>query len=227
MKRRRGLSLVELLVALTVLSLASGVAFLIFDLGTRWFRTLLTQQGLEAQLRRFSAVARRDLETTNAQGLLTVTNRTTLALGQNRDRHALCMPTVSDWAGPSAYDANSGLPNWDRYLLYYAELDESGQLLRCRIDPPGGVFAAGPLLAFENNPTAHLPANPTLIPDYESHRIVAEDVLEFSVQKAGSQKVVLDLKLSLEAEQPASKGRRRELRELRLEVTARNTFPLL
>ncbi len=217
MKRPRGFSLIELLVALSVLLVTSALAFFIFELGSRWFRTLITQQGLESQLRRFSATVRRDLELTHYQGVTSVTARSLSVLGQSRARHALCLPGVSNWSAASAYDPASGLPNWDRYLLYYANLDESGRVIRCLIDPPGGVFAAGPLTGFQNNPGGYLLDDPHLIPEHESHREVARDVLEFSVQLDGSQTIVLDLKLRLE----------QELRELRLEVIARNTFPLL
>ncbi len=223
------MTLVELLVALAVLSLVSGIGFFVFELGAKSFQTLVVQQGLEAQLRRIAAALRRDLLVTNSLGISSNTSRSAIFEGQSFPRHALCFPGVSDWKGPQAYEPSSGLPNWDRYLLYYANTQPTGRLFRCQIDPPGGAFAAAPLAAFATSPSLYLLDNPKLVPDCESVTSLTQELLEFAVQaSAGNARVGLHVKLlDDKAPQAGGAGRKQYLQEIQLELTALNTFPQL
>ena len=224
---RRASSLLELLVAMGILLLISGVAFLLFGMGTRGFRVLVAQQGLESQLRRFTAVVRRELLVTHYGGVCVHTTPTAIEEGTTFDRHAVCFPGLSDWYASGAYEPTTGLPNWNRYILYYATTESPGRLFRCLIDP-GAVFAAGPLTAFSNNPQLYVPLDPKTVPGQVSITTLATDLLEFRVGLNLQETAIqLNLKLLDNRSNKLSGGRNQEIQEVNLRVTPLNTVPKL
>lgn len=221
-RMRGGLSLIELLVGLTILSLLSALSFQFFAYGLRSFQRLVAQQGLETQLRRSLVALRRDLSLTNGHAVARITDRRVSLDGRDFDRHALCFPARSDWRAPGAFEPVTGLPVWDRYLLYQATMAEAGELMRIQLDPPGGPFAAGPLADFTQNPTLYLQANPSLIPHLERGQALASGLLEFVLTASDSpQDIHLNLKL---LERHSGPGGSR-MKEIDVQITALNTYP--
>lgn len=201
----RGTTLLEALVACSVLSIMLVALFALFHMGTQMFQLSVTRQGLEGEARRISAWLEKDLRKT-------VASSTILETSGRPKRHGLCCPTLSRWDLPTSYSAQSGLPDWDRYLGYYATLQQpTGRFLRCLYNP-GAAKAHNPWAAF--NAPAHLREDPRFNSNQESYQTLADDVQELSFGTNGK---MLLVKLILE--------RQNKTTEMRLEVHPQNEEP--
>lgn len=198
---KRATTLLETLVACTVLSIMMVALFALFRMGTDMFQYSVTRQGLEGEARRVSTWLERDLRRTVASSTLLETSRP--------KRHALCCPTLSRWDLPSSYSPQSGLPDWDRYLAYYAT--QNGRFLRCLYNP-GAAKAHSPWAVFD--PAAHLREDPRHNTDQEGYQTLADDVQELTFGTDG--KTIL-VKLILEKQDKVS--------EMRLEIRPQNQEP--
>lgn len=202
--KERGTTLLEALVACSVLSLMLIALFALFNVGTRMFQLSVTRQGLEGEARRVNAWLEKDLRKTVASSTLLETSRP--------KRHGLCCPTLARWDLAGSYSAQSGLPDWDRYLGYYATLQQpTGRLLRC-LYHPGPAKAHQPWAAFD--PLAHLREDPKLNSNQESYQTLADDVQELTFGTDGK---MLLVKLILEKQGKTT--------EMRLEVHPQNQEP--
>ncbi|MBX3172613.1 MAG: hypothetical protein KF760_34740 [Candidatus Eremiobacteraeota bacterium] len=198
---KKGATLLETLVACAVLSLLMIALFALFRMGTRMFQLSITRQGLEGEARRVSAWLEKDLRRTVAASTVLDTSRP--------QRHGLCCPTLARWDLPTSYSPQSGLPDWDRYLSYYA--NNTGHLYRC-LYHPGAAKAHHPWAAFD--PAAHLREDPGLNSNQESYQTLADDVQELTFGTDGKSLMV---KLILEKQAKTS--------ELRLEIRPQNQEP--
>ena len=137
MTRRRGSTLIELLVSMGILLTVLGVVFLLFGIGSRGFRTIEARQGLQNQLAAVRAAFQRDLQPSHFYGL-GVDQTTSFSLhGVEQPRDALSAVALADWEAPGAQDLY-GIPDWDCWAVYRVTKEAQGQLLRHTVTPAGG-----------------------------------------------------------------------------------------
>jgi type II secretory pathway pseudopilin PulG len=136
MKRRRtlGLSLIELLISMTMFGLLLGAVFLLFDVGSRGFRTVESRQGAQNQLAAVRAAVQTDLQVSHFYGIHLDTSNSLFIEGEEEPRHALSAVGLSDWSQRDQF----GVPNWDQWVVYRVTHEPEGQLVRHLVSPRGG-----------------------------------------------------------------------------------------
>ena len=215
--RRRGVTLAELLVAMSILGLLLGAVFSLFGLGTDAFRISLLRQDLQTTARFILTRLEQEIRVTHLESMSVADTR---SVGTSR-RHMLCMSSLSDWNDLTLYDVNSGMPRWNRYLLYYATLEVPlGGLIRLELEAP----ASGPWSAFKAlvPPSSGLPASPFAGAKITRGQILTAEVLEFGVTPADK---ALHCTLKLRRQDTATMGgqkRRDEVFQLDIEARPRN-----
>ncbi len=137
---RRGFTMIELLMAMMLLTMAMGLAFGVFTVGSHYFRLGLLRQELQNDGRRVLVVLERDLR----QSCLDAISIAIIRDSPTKPRHALCMPGLNDWDFKGNFDWDSGNPIYNRFMLYYANLSEPGKLFRLEMQPTGPMPAKRP-----------------------------------------------------------------------------------
>lgn len=147
-KAARGLSLIELLIAMTIFSLLLGSVFLLFGIGTRGFRTVENRQTAQNQLASIRAAFQSDLQVSHFYGIHLDTSNTFLIDGVEQPRHALSAVAISDPSERNQF----GVPNWDQWALYRVTYEEKGQLVRHTVSPEPGQRGPALLRAADGLP---------------------------------------------------------------------------
>ncbi|MEW6282751.1 MAG: prepilin-type N-terminal cleavage/methylation domain-containing protein [Candidatus Eremiobacterota bacterium] len=227
--RRAGFSLPELIVAMFILGMLLGILFVVFNMGSRSFQGLVVRQGIQSEARRVSALLRKDLTATHFNGT-SVLDRID---GAGQERDALSIPTVNNWSDPGNFDQFQK-PQWNRYLVYYATVDDTeknpplgdpnrGQLFRKQIDPGATMvfpLPYGNLGGALSSPTA--PAG-----DFETFKLLTSNVESFAAEKSLADEMV---RVRLVLRQPTrSPGQSQEVEkfEIFVEMHPENTWPSL
>lgn len=183
MRLQRGTTVVELLVGMTILLLLMGAVFSLFEFGTQSFRLSALRQDLQTTSRQILTRIEQEIRLTNLESMSVADDaaRRIVVDGAVTRRHALCLATLSDWNDLTLFDANSGMPLWNRYTLYYATLENpQGRLLRVELDT--GAPAAGPWAAFAGLPLPDaLPVSPFAGATVKRAQSLTSEVLEFAL----------------------------------------------
>ncbi|MCA9792580.1 MAG: hypothetical protein KC910_12325 [Candidatus Eremiobacteraeota bacterium] len=213
--------MLEAVVVLAILSIVMLVVFSLFQFGSRGFQHAVLRQGLlgdaQASATRFKA----DASATHFRSITVVPRTVNLPGGATPRRDAVAFVGLSDWHDPASFFP-SGLPRWNRYIVYYATRDDEGLLVRQEIDLgalPGPV------------PYDDLNINISDLPNTNANvfrsGILSKHVLEFEVGKNEARQV-LDFRLLLR-----QKGGKRvnsnqtvdEIHETVLSVEPMNSYP--
>ena len=154
--RRRGFSLLELSVSLSILSLVLVGIFGVFEMGQASFHFASLRQGLQNEARVAFNVLSNDLRHSSLVTVTALPRRLSLVLPrqeskgtQTLDRDGLCLASVQNWSDPGATDAVTGFPNFDSFLVYYATGEPEGSLVRQLVTPalvgpyPNNEFSPG------------------------------------------------------------------------------------
>lgn len=220
---RRGHTLLEVIMASSLLVMVVASIFAIFDLGQGSYRLSVMRNDLQNQGRATLALLEREVEQTSLSGMA-------VADGSSRDlslpegtvaRHAICLVGLDDWTNPANFDPISGLPNWNRYLIFYATTESPGRLIRLEVSRAGAIN--GPWVDFEsylgNDPAAlSLPVDFTL----EGHRVLAGDIYDFHLAPE-DETMIFELKFRRRELAGLGGDRRRdETLQLKMEATPRN-----
>lgn len=132
-RERRGTSLVELMVSMGVLAVVLATLFVLFAQSYNGFHLLNTRQSVQGEVLQVRNWLENDFSTSHL-GSVGVVARPTTAAGQPVSRDGVCCLTVSDWAQAANYFP-SGTPKWNRFIVYYASLDEAAELRRLTVLP--------------------------------------------------------------------------------------------
>jgi prepilin-type N-terminal cleavage/methylation domain-containing protein len=215
-RRKRGFTLVEILLAMGLLSLLSIGLFSAFDYGATAFRHATSQQENQGALTRAYTTLRDDLRQTHFRSV-SVKQRTVEVEGEHLSRDGLCFGGLKDWDAEESFDAVNGLPKWDRYLLYYAT--QKGLLVRSEIDPAFPDFSPAPFGSLDE--TEHMQEDPAFNAGNQiAYKIVTNTVKEFAVElDPGSDTVLVSCVLKLRHRD------RTDLTEFELEISPQNTWP--
>lgn len=183
--------LAETLLAAFVLAIVTGLIF-----GTIWacdrlFHQSSLRQGLQSDALRFAGLLKRDAALSDFWRA-NVCNRSNP--GSLR-RDGLSLVALSDWNDPAYFDPDTQLPQWDRYVVYYAPLENPVRLYR-QIVQPAGLSPPLPLYA-------DLPGNiqdqPAWNEDVAQSTVLSDSVRTFECNKIlenGSVEVKLQLRRS-------------------------------
>ena len=186
----KGFTLIEALVSLVALGLLTLGLGALFIFSLNGFKQAGARQGTQAQILSVRVSLANDLPLSNFRGAV-VQERTKAVAGENVRRDGLSIVSMSDWDDVSLYDA-AGLPRWDRHVVYYATLEDSGRLIRQLYQNTAIAPAPVPFLGL----SSRLSDNPASNADSLRFRVVASGVhsweCEADVQK---QAIVQTLKI--------------------------------
>jgi hypothetical protein len=211
-----------------MLALLTGLLYAAFEVGTRVFRDTSVRASSENQFRGIKLLFERDVHHTNIWLVnKNGTPRTVTVDGQDYQRDALSMGTLSDWNDPANFDdvglAATHRPLYNRYIVWYATTDTPrGSLFRQLVDPAGTVITT-PYNVLGTN----LRADPSLNDNVVYTRVMSEDLLGFETDFR-FQDGTLSAKVTLQAEgglRPGTQTRTRENLQVRFTFQPKNNFP--
>ena len=224
MRDRRAVTLIELMVGMSLVLVLTGVAFSLFQVSTDAFRISLMRQDLQTAARQILGRLEQELRVTSLESLSVgdAPIRSQTVDGAQARRHMLCMASISDWNDLSLYDANTGSPLWNRYVLYYATLETpNAHLFRLELDPASS--ASVPWTSFATLvPPDQLPTSPFAGASVTRKQVLSADVFEFTVIPDDK---ALRCSLKLRRQESARMGgikARDEVFQLEIEARPRN-----
>lgn len=179
-----GFTLVEALVTVLVFGFFMMVLFLTVSWGFRSFSLAVAKSDVTTEARRMSLFVERELRSSTYFSLSLVQRK----VGSDH-RDAICFVSRNDWSSPDSYDRLNGIPNWNRYFVYYATLNAPfGEFARLAIKPtdPSQIgsfpYANFTDLGTQNNYLLDN-INAYSQPDVESARVVASSVQSLEMRK--------------------------------------------
>lgn len=183
--QQRGFTLVEALSTLVVFGFFLGILFLTVAWGFRAFSVAVSRSDVTTEARRLALFIERELQSSSYFSIAS----TARSLGTER-RDAVCFVSRNDWSSPNAFNTVKGVPEWNRYFLYYATLERpQGELVRLAINPTtlppehAAEVGAFPYSRYSLNPNSYLPDRSSLgyPTEVETARVIASSVQHFEV----------------------------------------------
>ncbi|MFN8608773.1 MAG: hypothetical protein U0931_14650 [Vulcanimicrobiota bacterium] len=227
---RRGFSVLELVIALTLLMLISGVMFALFRTCSSNFQLGMVRQSLQGQLRRISTRLARDIRQTSFHSfsLRPATVSVDLQPGTvNVGRDAICM------AHSNAYSATTGQPIWDGYTVYISTPEvPRGQLVSFDVASTVPQVAPGidqKELQDFNDFVVSYKTVPSVKARLGTTKIWTKDVHQFAVTLDYADQVI-KVRLGLRGESGHTQSGNRSLAEaaeVLIRFKAENTWPRL
>lgn len=231
MSRRRGFSLLEMMFSVGLFGLLMVMVFAFFEFGTRSFYLSTMRQGVQSDALRVITGLQKELKRTN-RGTVSSADRTNAII--NKDRDAVSVGGLQDWSDRSNgnnFDLNSGLPKWNRYVIYYATVGpEKGTIYRLSVDPnppPEAPTPIDPLVlqsTINDDPNSNLfdGANPAYV-------LLSENVEEFKVILDQPEPGHCEIRLRLSSRRPPRPGgnadSEEETYEIVTSVATENSYP--
>lgn len=204
--RRRAFSLLEVMLACTLLIVGLWASFQLVEWGSRAFLLVHFRSGLQAEARRVGASVGPDLRRSNIH-LSSVENSPARRVfstkeGEYGDRHGLCFANLSRWDDSSLIDPDECVPLWNRYTVLYATTEDLGRLVKQNFAPAGSPYTSPLSLA-------GLMANqPATNPGGSTPLILSASVLDFRVIR-DDQSAQVRLFLTLAGSAGIKSGRRK------------------
>lgn len=223
-RNRRGQLLIEMMIALGMLSLMLLLVFSAFTMSTRIFSESLVRQSAEQQLKAIRLLLERDLDLTNFW--LVGVHSPVAPSGPRRD--ALSLVTLSQWDDASLFDPTTSRPAWNRYVVWYATQTEPGRLIRQVLNPPNVPPNAFYVSPFEGLSTGLQDANPENNRYALYTRYLSENVVDFQASsrlRNGTINVRLHLLHSGGKRALAADARAEDNLEVSWSFRPKNTWP--
>ncbi|MBI3924713.1 MAG: prepilin-type N-terminal cleavage/methylation domain-containing protein [Armatimonadetes bacterium] len=220
----RGVSLLELLFAVALFAFVLLLVFWSFEYGTRSFHRANSQQGIQGDAIR-AAVSMQDEIKRSAVASVQVENRTVGPVdGQNVSRDGICVVGLRSWS--TDYNPE-GMPNWNRYIVFYATRDvPAGRLVRVLVDPSAPPGSPGPLSGFGPDLLNDTPSLNSYDGDAPPFTVLAENVLAFDAEDRLDGSVRIELKLKERGTANPTGAVRKDLTyETELLIFPQNTYP--
>lgn len=167
MRRKRGATLVELMVYTSLLGLLLGSIYAVFAASMRYFRVAQAATELQADAQKTVLNLVADLSDSNASSIKIGSNPTGIIFISPRNQY-----------GDFSYDSGGDL-YWQKWVCYYRE-STTNKLIRKEMYLPANVNPPG-------TPSTSIPSNATLTTTYFQTLLgartttVAEDITAFSV----------------------------------------------
>jgi prepilin-type N-terminal cleavage/methylation domain-containing protein len=170
----RGLTLIETMVTLGVFSMLLVFIFNTFSISTAIFQDTDVRQATETQMKSIKLLLQRDLEL----GDFWFINSVSRPQMDATLRDALAVGTLADWDDPAQFDATTGRPGWNRYIVWYATQEDPGRMIRQVVEPGGGVPLPGAYAGLSTNLND---GDPNLNADLLISRTLSDRVKNFAV----------------------------------------------
>lgn len=219
----RGFSLLEGVIVLLILGLLSAGTVALFSFGTRGFQQAVLRQGLLGESERFRNKLKADYKPSH-QGTLSVISRDmTLADGTVVRRDAFAFASLADWKNPASF-TTTGLPRWNRYIVYYSTLQEPGRLIRQVLDV-SVLFAPVPYHDLNSN-VSELPlTNANVV----QTTILSKNVLSLEAERNDARQLLeVSLRLRDGGQFRVNSGAKvEEVQQSVFSLEALNTYPRL
>ena len=222
---RRGFSLIELILASALLSMALVATFGIFNMGQRTFQYTSLRHGLQSEARRIALQIQQDVRLSHLGTTALRTRSVNLTVPgwesqgpQTLSRDGVCFASVRDWSQPSSIDPITGFPNYNCYLVYYATSTPEGHLIRQMLVPPNvGTFPFNGY-TLNDNPASNSHA-------LGAARILSRQVLSTAI-KISTSMIEFEIKLrGRGGMRPGTSKQSDETYEISLKVKPENTYP--
>ena len=219
--RSSGFTLLELVVACGMLGILIIALFQAFDYGSNAFQQASSRQDAQGQATRVYTGLRDELRQSHFWMVSSV-DRAVNVDGAEFDRDALVVGGLRDWSDPTNFDQVNGLPEWNRYMLYYGTQEtDYGKLVRATVDPPWMDSDHSPAPFHDMEPERYLKDDPAANTGHQtSYRILTEDLLEFKVSLDPAVDIV-SVRCAFEKERKGQKDRS----EFEIKVFPQNTWP--
>lgn len=233
---QKGFSILELTLSASLLLVVFFVVFALFELGTQNFHVGLMRNEVQNDVRKAWLHLERDLRQTTLVGVTTTSgaaHNVTVSVKQSNvsvARAFLCMPGLSNWT-PTAptFSPTTGLPRWDRYVLYQTTKDNpDGRLYRIDVDTIA-TFQGGPFSGFAAAVASLGGGPPTLTTVFAGGQKVvnikclSKSVFSFEAVSSPTEvQVILKIRGKNKAE--AGQGARDETFEVNLKITPNNAM---
>lgn len=228
---KRGFSLLELCVSMSILSFVLLGIFGVFELGQSSFHFASLRQGLQSEARVAFYALGNDLRHSSFVTVSALPRSLNLILPRQEsrgtqalDRDGLCCAGVENWDSPAAIDGTTGFPNFDSFVVYYGTGEPEGRLIRQTVKPalvgpyPNAEFSVAN--SMRDNPLAN--SNRVGVT-----RTLSKRLLSFRARRDNAGRLVLvTLRLrGTGGAKPGSNARADETFELTLKTYPENTYP--
>jgi prepilin-type N-terminal cleavage/methylation domain-containing protein len=178
--RHAGFSLLEVVMAMVLISVGLFVTFSLFERGSRAFRLGDAKNALASDARRTVLALVPSLRVADSDTLEVLDGRSCASSsGQNVQRHGYSLAALTDWNDPASFNPDSADILWDSYRVVYANLLPLGDLIVQEYRPAPGPPYSGILPGFSE--ATHLANDPYLNPGALSTKNVCQSVDDFQV----------------------------------------------
>ncbi len=214
------------MVCLGIFSLLTLVALGVLVFGAQGFHQVVYEQGSQNDIRRIMAAIQRDLTSTHHKSVSLVDRDS--ASGNQRD--GICVVSLDNWNDPGNFDTYLR-PKWNRYVVYYATLEEKGQnqtgrLIR-EVCIPGSNVGPYEFDKFLNSPGYYLTEGPAANTIDITSQVLTDRLWKFELtNNLVAQSVSLRLALRNPPQNTAT-GTEREMHSMEIlqEIKPANTWP--
>lgn len=128
-KRRRGTTILELLVASMLLLICFGMVFFLFHRGRAALQAVDNSGGLQSTLLKLKVKLEGDFLRT---ALSSISVEPSIELSE---RDSVSLVGLEDWSNPDNFDRRYPGPLWNRRIVYVNGLEEESALDRFVVDP--------------------------------------------------------------------------------------------
>ncbi len=157
--RNHGTTLLETIISTAIFSLLALALFLFYSMGKLKWNVMILRHELQGEARKSMLSLERDLRKTNYNSIDVYSNPRVTPPGWTIDvpRWAICMVGIDDWSNPANFNASTGRPIWNQYVIYMAttEINQggigptnaagSGRFYRFVVSYSGAASATNPL----------------------------------------------------------------------------------
>jgi hypothetical protein len=217
----------ELIVCFGIFSLLSLVALGILVFGSQGFHRVIYEQGSQSDLRRIMASLQRDFQSTHHRSISLIDRDS--ASGYQRD--GICLASLDNWNDPGNFDEYLR-PRWNRYVVYYATLEqngknEAGRLIREVVQPSGAPVGPFEFSTFLASPGYFLEEGTPLQTSSVESQVLSDRLWKFEL---GNDLVAQSVSLRLALRnppQPNATGIERDMHTMEVlqEIKPANTWP--
>lgn len=230
--RRRGkkaFSLMEAIVVLSLVGLVVGGSFLVFRMGSRGFQQAVSKTGTIGDVHRITRALEHDISLSHFYSA-TAKHRTIPPDDGGMRRDGLAVVGLGAWGDAGSFEVGTGLPKWDRWLLFYATKEPRGRMVRIELErPPPGVGGGYYPVSSLSGLGALLKDNPLDVPDSLRVTTLSKSVHDFQVELDTYSRLV-NLRLTLFNEggkQMTSETKVEDYLESQFEISPMNSYPEL
>ncbi len=232
--RRRGFSILELVVAMSIFMILSVLIFSFFRYGTRSFYSANARNSLQSDALRVIEGLQLELGR-SAHTSVRIVNDSSRQVdidGEQYQRDVISFVALEKWydgLNTAQYDPDTGAPLWNRYWVYYADRSPEGKVYRLKVDPDPPPLAAVRLPRdqfddlYNDDPNSNLFSGK--LPGYT---MLAKNVEEFSVKKVTEGEFNISIKLKEKHQKrPSEDGKVREFDfyEIQTNIRPHNSYP--